>query len=67
MTSCMALWHKVEFGLKLDKECHGCAKQRHVLDPLSESVQQPPHFSDKCPDREPIPTYPNYRPRFRQY
>jgi len=28
-------------------------------------AQKPPLFSDHCPDREPIPTYHNYQPRFR--
>lgn len=66
MTKCLAKWNKESFGKSLDRECHGCTRMHKLIDPVSASVQQPPQFSDKCPDREPIPTYPNYHPRFRQ-
>lgn len=65
MTKCTGLWHKLDFGKSLDKECHGCTKRLMFKDPLDVEAQKPPLFSDHCPDREPIPTYHNYQPRFR--
>jgi hypothetical protein len=47
----MAVWHRVEFGSKLDKECHGCARKINLQEPVSLGVRVAPPFSDKCPLR----------------
>ena len=65
MTKCLAKWNKADFGKSLDKECHGCARRLMFRDPLNTETKKPPEFSDHCPDREPVPTYPDYKPRFR--
>lgn len=51
MTKCLAKYHAVQFGARLDRECHGCARMVRVTEPLNSSVKPPPQFSDKCPMR----------------
>jgi hypothetical protein len=47
----MAVWHRVDFGFRLDKECHGCTRAHKLNDPVGVNVKVAPQFSDKCPDR----------------